>query len=149
MFPLKDNIPTIRFPVVTVTLIALNVIAYFFWQRGGLSLGDPSSPRFNENLVRYSSIPFEISHPGHIDLDLSVRLQKIEGERRGRNSDERCEDARERQHNACPEERCVAPARHLSDGEARVRRRVRQGHFAPDHEQVRRSRYAAKRDDQQ
>ena len=64
MFPLKDNIPTIRFPVVTVALIALNVIAYFFWQRGGLSLGDPSSPHFQENLVRYSSIPFEISHPG-------------------------------------------------------------------------------------
>jgi membrane associated rhomboid family serine protease len=64
VFPLKDNIPTLRFPVVTVTLIALNVIAYFLWQRGGLSLGDPSSPHFNENLVRYSTIPFEVSHPG-------------------------------------------------------------------------------------
>jgi membrane associated rhomboid family serine protease len=63
VFPLKDNIPTIRFPVVTVTLIALNVIAYFFWQRGGLTLGDPSNPHFNENLVRYATIPFEITHP--------------------------------------------------------------------------------------
>jgi hypothetical protein len=36
VFPLKDNIPTDRFPVVTVALIALNVIAYFFWQQGGL-----------------------------------------------------------------------------------------------------------------
>ena len=41
MFPIKDNIPTDRFPVVTVALIALNVIAYFFWQKGGLSFGDP------------------------------------------------------------------------------------------------------------
>ena len=45
MFPIKDNIPTDRFPVVTVTLIALNVIAYFFWQKGGLSFGDPEQPR--------------------------------------------------------------------------------------------------------
>ena len=64
MFPLKDNIPTIRFPVVTVTLIALNVIAYFFWQRGGLTLGDPSSPHFQENVIRYAQFPYEISHPG-------------------------------------------------------------------------------------
>jgi len=64
VFPLKDNIPTIRFPVVTVTLIALNVIAYFFWQRGGITLGDPSNPHFNENLVRYATIPFELTHSG-------------------------------------------------------------------------------------
>jgi membrane associated rhomboid family serine protease len=76
VFPLKDNIPTIRFPVVTVTLIALNVIAYFFWQRGGLSLGDPSSPHFNENLVRYSSIPFEISHPGQQCIPGSASAQQ-------------------------------------------------------------------------
>ena len=37
VFPLKDNIPTERFPVVTVALIALNVVAYFFWQKGGLA----------------------------------------------------------------------------------------------------------------
>jgi len=29
LFPVKDNIPTDRFPVVTVTLIVLNVLAYF------------------------------------------------------------------------------------------------------------------------
>ena len=64
MFPLKDNIPTERFPVVTVTLIALNVIAYFLWQRGGLTLGDPSSPHFQENLIRYAEFPYEVTHPG-------------------------------------------------------------------------------------
>jgi membrane associated rhomboid family serine protease len=64
VFPLKDNIPTIRFPVVTVTLIALNVIAYFFWQRGGLTLGDPSSPHFQDNVIRYAQFPYEITHPG-------------------------------------------------------------------------------------
>ena len=64
MFPIKDNIPTDRFPVVTVTLIALNVIAYFFWQKGGLSFGDPSNPAYFDNLVRYATIPYEVTHPG-------------------------------------------------------------------------------------
>ena len=48
----RDNIPTERFPVVTVALIALNVLAYFFWQQGGITLGDPSSPHYLGNLVR-------------------------------------------------------------------------------------------------
>ena len=40
MFPLKDNIPTERFPVVTVALIVANVIVYFFLQDGLLGLPD-------------------------------------------------------------------------------------------------------------
>jgi membrane associated rhomboid family serine protease len=64
VFPLKDNIPTIRFPVVTVTLIVLNVIAYFFWQRGGLTLGEPSSRHFVCHLYDYAEIPYEVTHPG-------------------------------------------------------------------------------------
>ena len=35
MFPLKDNIPTDRFPMVTVALMAANVLIYFFLQDGG------------------------------------------------------------------------------------------------------------------
>jgi membrane associated rhomboid family serine protease len=64
LFPLKDNIPTDKFPIVTVTLIALNVIAYFFWQKGGLTLGDPSNHHYFCNLVNYSEIPYEVTHPG-------------------------------------------------------------------------------------
>ena len=64
MFPLKDNIPTDRFPVVTVALIVANVLAYFFWQKGGLSLGDPSSPHYLQNLVDNAAFPYEITHPG-------------------------------------------------------------------------------------
>jgi membrane associated rhomboid family serine protease len=66
VFPLKDNIPTDRFPVVTVTLIALNVIAYLFWQQGGLSFGDPTAGNHHYacNLVDYAQIPYEITHPG-------------------------------------------------------------------------------------
>ena len=40
MFPLRDNIPTDRFPVVTVALIVANVIVYFFLQDGRLGLPD-------------------------------------------------------------------------------------------------------------
>jgi membrane associated rhomboid family serine protease len=64
VFPIKDNIPTDRFPVVTVTLIALNVIAYFFWQKGGISFGEPSTQHFVCNVADYAQIPYEITHPG-------------------------------------------------------------------------------------
>jgi membrane associated rhomboid family serine protease len=63
VFPLKDNIPTLRFPAVTVTLILVNVIAYFFWQQGGLTLGNPTSQHYLCNLVDYAQIPYEITHP--------------------------------------------------------------------------------------
>jgi membrane associated rhomboid family serine protease len=64
VIPLRDNLPTSRTPVVTIALIVANVAAYFLWQRGGLSLGEPSSPHYLDNLVRYASVPFEITHPG-------------------------------------------------------------------------------------
>ena len=64
MFPIKDNIPTLRFPIVTVTLIAVNVLAYFFWQQGGFSLGSPTGEHYLCNLVDYAQIPYEITHPG-------------------------------------------------------------------------------------
>ena len=40
MFPLRDNIPTDRFPVLTVALIVANVIVSVFFQDGRLSLPD-------------------------------------------------------------------------------------------------------------
>ena len=64
MFPLRDNIPTDRFPVVTVALIVANVLMYFLFQKGGLSLGSPDSQAFNQNLVDYAVFPYEVTHPG-------------------------------------------------------------------------------------
>ena len=43
MFPLKDNIPTERLPVVTLALIALNVVVYFFVQQGGWEISSLTS----------------------------------------------------------------------------------------------------------
>ena len=59
MFPIKDNIPTDRFPVVTVALIVINVIVFLFWQ-------EPSG--FNgvddAKVVQYGAIPYELTNPG-------------------------------------------------------------------------------------
>jgi membrane associated rhomboid family serine protease len=64
VFPIKDNIPTLRFAVVTLTLVVVNVLAYFFWQQGGFTLGNPTSEHYLCNLVDYAQIPYEITHPG-------------------------------------------------------------------------------------
>ncbi|HEY2600076.1 MAG TPA: rhomboid family intramembrane serine protease [Thermoleophilaceae bacterium] len=66
MIPLKDNIPTRRFPILTVALIAINVFVFVFLQHGGhIGLGAPN----DNNLVRWGLIPYEVTHPGkHCDL---------------------------------------------------------------------------------
>ena len=58
MFPIKDNVPTRRFPILTVALIVICVVVYFGFQDGGWTAGD------NENTVEYGAIPYEITHPG-------------------------------------------------------------------------------------
>ncbi len=74
MFPLKDNIPTERFPLVTVVLIALNVLAYLLAIRhGGSFFGGPTE----STDVRYGAIPYELTHPGsHCEL---VSLPSVSG----------------------------------------------------------------------
>jgi membrane associated rhomboid family serine protease len=59
LFPLKDNIPTARFPLVTVVLIAINTIVYFVLQKGGITTAPGDA-----GVVDYGWIPYEISHPG-------------------------------------------------------------------------------------
>jgi membrane associated rhomboid family serine protease len=59
LFPLKDNIPTTRFPIVTVALIVINTLVYFVLQRGGILSAPPDS-----GVIDYGWIPYEISHPG-------------------------------------------------------------------------------------
>jgi membrane associated rhomboid family serine protease len=59
LFPLKDNIPTARFPLITVALIVLNAFVYFVLQRGGI-LSAPG----DRGVIDYGWIPYEISHSG-------------------------------------------------------------------------------------
>jgi membrane associated rhomboid family serine protease len=63
MLPLRDNIPTSRTAYVTYALIAANVLVYFFWQRGGLTLGDPDNAHYICQLQEYAAIPREVTHP--------------------------------------------------------------------------------------
>ena len=60
MFPIKDDIPTRRFPILTVAIIVACVIVYFFFEQGLWSLGATGNAR----VVEYGAIPYEISHPG-------------------------------------------------------------------------------------
>ena len=58
MIPIKDNIPTDRFPFVTLGLIVLNFLAYILAIRHGGSF--ISGPDLQE-VVRYGSIPWALT----------------------------------------------------------------------------------------
>jgi membrane associated rhomboid family serine protease len=58
LFPLWDDVPTKKFPLITVILIALNSIVYLYQ----VSLGEA----FTEFIHSMGLLPFEITH--HIDL---------------------------------------------------------------------------------
>jgi membrane associated rhomboid family serine protease len=60
LLPIKDDIPTRRTPIVTIALIAINVIVYFVFEQGLWSLGETG----NERVVEYGAIPAEITDPG-------------------------------------------------------------------------------------
>jgi len=70
VIPLKDNIPTARFPILTMLLIVANVVV-FAWQ-----LHFPSDRYSNaqyrqlgvaesdQNTLEYGAIPYRLTHPG-------------------------------------------------------------------------------------
>jgi membrane associated rhomboid family serine protease len=62
VLPLKDNIPTDRFPVVTVVLIVINILMFFGFQQAEWT-GDGFRPD-SQNVVEYAEIPYEITNPG-------------------------------------------------------------------------------------
>ena len=65
MFPLRDNIPTEHFPIVTVLIIVANCIVYFFLQDGLLGLPDEGLGG-DWPVVEYATIPYEVTHPGDV-----------------------------------------------------------------------------------
>jgi len=60
VFPLKDDIPTRRFPILTVAIIAICTLVYFGFEQGTWGLGQTG----NERVVEYGAIPYEVTHPG-------------------------------------------------------------------------------------
>jgi membrane associated rhomboid family serine protease len=81
LIPLRDNIPTLRFPVLTAALIVINV-AVFIWQtqfpldrhleRAGLTSG------VDQSAVEYGAIPERITHPSDSDCALNVSANQSE-----------------------------------------------------------------------
>jgi len=69
VFPLKDNIPTDRAAIVTIALIAINIIVYFVLQKGGIFSGPDDAI-----VVDYGAIPYEFTHPG---MDCVIAGQEI------------------------------------------------------------------------
>jgi membrane associated rhomboid family serine protease len=60
VIPIKDNMPTDRFPLVTFCLILANFVVYLLAVSHGGSL--ISGPDAHE-LVRYGAIPYALTHP--------------------------------------------------------------------------------------
>ncbi len=61
MIPIKDNIPTDRFPVVTALLILGNVVVYLLAVSHGGSLWSGPDTAV---VVKYGAIPYALTHPG-------------------------------------------------------------------------------------
>ena len=60
MIPIKDNIPTDRFPFVTAALILANFVVYILAIRhGGSFSGGPDT----QEVVKYGAIPYALLHP--------------------------------------------------------------------------------------
>jgi membrane associated rhomboid family serine protease len=60
MFPLKDNIPTRRFPVVTATIVVICVVVWFLVEQSFWNISETG----NEVVLEYGAIPYEITNPG-------------------------------------------------------------------------------------
>jgi membrane associated rhomboid family serine protease len=60
LFPLKDDIPTRRFPVLTVAIIGICCAVYFLFEQGLWGLGTTG----NERVLEFGAIPYEITNPG-------------------------------------------------------------------------------------
>jgi membrane associated rhomboid family serine protease len=63
VIPLRDNLPTDRFPVVTLTIIVINFLVFLFLQGPSFSLSSGQEVD-SKPIVEYGAIPYRITHPG-------------------------------------------------------------------------------------
>ena len=66
MIPLKDDIPFYRAPIVTVALISINCLIFFYL----LSWGK----EFQQAVVKWGAIPFEITHGEELTPELAFSV---------------------------------------------------------------------------
>lgn len=55
MFPIRDENPTLRTPVVTIAIIALNAVVWLFLQGGGMD------PQLAQSVCQFGAIPGELT----------------------------------------------------------------------------------------
>jgi membrane associated rhomboid family serine protease len=60
VLPIKDDIATRRFPIVTLTIIVICCAVYFIFEHGLWGLGATG----NHRVIEYGAIPYELTHPG-------------------------------------------------------------------------------------
>ncbi len=67
MIPLKDNVRTLRFPIVTIVLILVNIGVYV-WQvsfpTAPTTRPAPGVNQRDESTIDYGAIPYRLLHPG-------------------------------------------------------------------------------------
>jgi membrane associated rhomboid family serine protease len=69
MIPLKDNLPTDHFPVITAVIIAINVAVFLFLHGPSFSADQVET----KPVVEYGAIPYKITHP-----DKNCELQPLQ-----------------------------------------------------------------------
>jgi membrane associated rhomboid family serine protease len=98
LIPLKDNIPTDHFPVVTLVIIAINAAVFLFLQGPSFSFSSGDQVK-TKPVVEYGAIPYRVTHPGK-DCELArvpVSVVTPEGVPVGRAETEKvvCEGTRD------------------------------------------------------
>jgi membrane associated rhomboid family serine protease len=63
LIPLRDNLPTDHFPVVTLAIVLINVFVFLFLQGPSFSFSGVDSVE-TKPVVEYGAIPYRITHPG-------------------------------------------------------------------------------------
>ena len=63
MIPLRDNIQSDHFPVVTVVIIAINVLVFLFFQGPSFSFSGADAVD-TKTVVEYGAVPYRVTHPG-------------------------------------------------------------------------------------
>ncbi len=66
MIPLKDDIPSYKAPIVTIGLISLNCLIYFYLAWWG--------EQFQLAVIKWGAIPFEVTHGQELTPDLAFSI---------------------------------------------------------------------------
>jgi membrane associated rhomboid family serine protease len=62
VIPLRDNLPTDNFPVVTLAIIVINALVFLLFQGPSFSLSSGDTVE-TKPVVEYGAIPYRITHP--------------------------------------------------------------------------------------